>query len=273
MSISDGALDRLGGILEQRYEIEDEIGRGGMGIVYRAYDTVLQRHVALKTHDGRWQQEARVLAELEHPGIVPVHDAGTLADGRPFYAMKLVHGRPLDANGLSVAEALRLFLRICEPVIFAHARGIVHGDLKPTNVMIGAFGEVLVLDWGLACRLGEETTAAGTPAFMAPEPVRTERSDIYSLGKILTVLTPARRPSPVQAIIDHATETDPAGRFACVRDLAGEVARYVDGERVLCHGESIAQAAWRIAKRYQTVVALICAYLLMRVLLYFWLRR
>jgi serine/threonine protein kinase len=114
---------------------------------------------------ARLALEARVLAKLEHPGIVPVHDAGTLADGRVFYVMKFVEGARLDkflATVLSLSERLRLFLRICEALSFAHARGILHRDLKPANIMIGAFGEVLVMDWGLAkmIRVDSETAVA-----------------------------------------------------------------------------------------------------------------
>src|SRR5260370_33375545 len=130
-----------------------------MGAVWAAEDTELGRRVALKVLPV-WDtasselllREARILAGLEHPGIVPVHDAGALSDGRVFYAMKLVHGQRLDQvqASMSRAELLRLFQRVCEPVAFAHARGVIHRDLKPENVMVGEFGEVLVMDWGIA---------------------------------------------------------------------------------------------------------------------------
>src|SRR6202011_2545066 len=97
-------------------------------------------------------QEAEVLARLEHPGIVPVHDAGTLTDGRTFYCMKHVEGQTLDqhVDQLPLRQRLLLFQRIAEPLAFAHSRGIIHRDLKPANIMVGAFGEVLIMDWGLA---------------------------------------------------------------------------------------------------------------------------
>ena len=145
-----------------RYELLSELGRGGMGTVYCVRDTRLDREVALKvlgetaleTDAGeRLAREASALARLEHPGIVPIYDAGVLPDGRPYYAMKLVRGERLDhrlQRSLSIGEALRLLTRICDAVAFAHASGIIHRDLKPQNVMLGAFGEVLVLDWGLA---------------------------------------------------------------------------------------------------------------------------
>jgi serine/threonine protein kinase len=166
--LSDSALERLRDAAETpdlagtRYRLLDRIARGGMGVVYAAEDENLQRRVALKVIDvpatdgdlaNRLIREARVLAALEHPGIVPVHDVGTLADGRVFYTMKFVEGKRLDKyieSVASVPDLLRLFLRICDAVAFAHARGVLHRDLKPANIMVGPFGEVLVMDWGLA---------------------------------------------------------------------------------------------------------------------------
>jgi serine/threonine protein kinase len=166
--LSDDAVSRLQtasalpDLAGTRYRLTKRIGSGGMGTVYLAEDTVLGRRVALKVLDvpggtqefaARLLREAHILARLEHPGIVPVHDAGTLADGRAFYAMKFVEGERLDqlVQGIaSLPDRLRLFQRICEAVAFAHARGILHRDLKPENVMVGPFGEVLVMDWGIA---------------------------------------------------------------------------------------------------------------------------
>ena len=148
-----------------RYRLVEEAGAGGMGTVYVVEDPELRRQVALKVLDlpdpdleARLRREAQVLARLEHPGIVPVHEVGTLADGRVCYTMKLVRGERLDlaaARMPLLGDRLRLFLRITEPVAFAHAQRVVHRDLKPENVMVGAFGEVLVLDWGLAKLLDE----------------------------------------------------------------------------------------------------------------------
>ena len=167
-SLSDKAIERLRAGADEpdlsgtRYRLLERIARGGMGVVYAAEDEKLERRVALKVLDvpgtegdfaNRLMREARVLARLEHPGIVPVHDVGTLADGRVFYTMKFVEGQRLDKfiEGVeSVQDRLRLFLRICEAVAFAHARGVLHRDLKPANIMVGPFGEVLVMDWGLA---------------------------------------------------------------------------------------------------------------------------
>ena len=167
-SLSDSALERLRNGAEApdlagtRYRLLDRLARGGMGVVYLAEDANLERRVALKVLDfpgtdgdlaNRLIREARVLAALEHPGIVPVHDVGTLADGRVFYTMKFVEGRRLDEyieSVVSIPDRLRIFLRICDAVAFAHARSVLHRDLKPANIMVGPFGEVLVMDWGLA---------------------------------------------------------------------------------------------------------------------------
>jgi len=172
--LSDKALERLRegadtpDLAGTRYRLLERIARGGMGVVYAALDEMLDRRVALKVLDvpvadgdlaRRLNREARVLARLEHPGIVPVHDVGTLSDGRVFYAMKFVEGQRLDKHieaVTSLPDRLRLFLRICDATAFAHARGVLHRDLKPANVMVGAFGEVLVMDWGLAKILREQ---------------------------------------------------------------------------------------------------------------------
>ena len=179
-------------------------------------------------------REAQIVARLEHPGIVPVHDVGVLGDGRVFYAMKLVRGERLDeyaAHSESIKERLKKFQAGCDAVAFAHAHGVIHRDLKPQNIMIGSFGEVLVLDWGVAKILRPDRSAAvsleadtlrlpgnapdgssdtdadtthgtiiGTPGYMSPEQARgeiaslDERADVYSLGAILYFLLTKQRP-------------------------------------------------------------------------------
>src|SRR3979490_1033746 len=192
--LSNAALERLRDgakapdLVGTHYRLLERIARGGMGVVYAAEDQNLQRRVALKVLDvpvtdgdlaRRLNREARVLALLEHPGIVPVHDVGTLADGRVFYTMKFVEGNRLDKYIESVAsfpDRLRIFLRICDAVAFAHARGVLHRDLKPANIMVGPFGEVLGMDWGLAKILRAEVSSGVREAdpqatvFEKPEP-------------------------------------------------------------------------------------------------------
>jgi eukaryotic-like serine/threonine-protein kinase len=185
--LSDAAVDHLRWVADRPdlggtpYELAEPIARGGMGTVYRARDRRLDRDVALKVINApapapgeveRMRDEARILARLEHPGIVPVHDLGTLPDGRLFYVMRLVRGRRLDEHARqerSLPALLRLFERVCEAVAFAHAHGVLHRDLKPANVMVGPFGEVLVLDWGLAKLIdhGPEGAPPSPPSSMA----------------------------------------------------------------------------------------------------------
>jgi serine/threonine protein kinase len=316
-------LEMVGGApLGGRYELRGEIGHGGMGIVFQARDHELGRDVAVKVVGGarltaeataRLQREARVLAGLEHPGIVPVHDVGTLDDGRPFYVMKLVRGRRFDewaADGRPLAERLRAFQRICEPVAFAHHRGVVHRDLKPQNVMVGAFGEVLVLDWGVAKLLGatgaaaepaalaqgatppaREGTAAGTvlgtPGFMAPEQARGDvesvgsAADVHALGAILHVLVTGvlpgapearRAPPAVLAIAQRCLAADPAGRYPSATAVADDVACFLDDEPVSAYPEGLFRRLARLAGKYRTPLLLVLAYMLMRAALIFWSR-
>src|SRR6516165_5530500 len=229
-----------------RYRFEKFLARGGMAEVWRGFDTRLARDVALKVllqpvlTDGgfrsRFEEEARHVGRLEHPSIVPVYDLGELPDGRPFFVMKLIHGRTLAemlAARVTPAEDLArwigVFEQVCAAVAFAHARELIHRDLKPSNVMLGEFGEVQVMDWGIAKILAIEPQAApaqpvapppavghattgsggsetlpgeakGTPAFMAPEQARGEASrvgkasDVFGLGGILCVTLTGQPP-------------------------------------------------------------------------------
>ena len=179
-----------------KYELRGRVGRGGMGTVWRAFDRELGREVALKVMNGpdprpggeaRLRTEAQVLARLEHPGLVPVHDLGTLPDGRLFYAMKLVRGRRLDEHVRdlrSAAARLRVFERICEAVAFAHAHGVIHRDLKPQNVMVGPFGEVLVLDGGVAKVLADPRARARRRPPASPE-VDADAATLTAAGTVL----------------------------------------------------------------------------------------
>ncbi len=313
--IPDQVVDRLRETLASpdlsgtRYRAIRLLGRGGMASVWLAEDTVLDRQVALKVlefEDGegnlatRLLQEARIMASLEHPGIVPVHDAGTLADGRVFCCMKYVQGETLErqVRGLeSVSEGLRLMLRVAEPLAFAHSRGVLHRDLTPTNIMIGAFGEVLVMDWGLAkefYRDGKVSTEAslgsssdsvrsraattgivGTPGFMSPEQARGEsasvRSDIFSLGAVLAFTLAKCAPEgkryrlrQLKAICDKAMAADPAARYDSVEALAADVANYLEQRTVTAYRENILERTVRLINRHSTAIVLVLAYLLMR---------
>ena len=235
--------------IAQRYRSLRPLGRGGLGEVFVALDGELNREVALKEiqarHDHhsdtrrRFLLEAEVTGRLEHPGVVPVYGLGRYADGRPFYAMRLIKGKTLtdalnqfhaadkpgrDAGERSLAfrNLLRRFLDVCNTVAFAHSKGVLHRDLKPDNIMLGPFGETLVIDWGLAKVLDRpaddstnasppapgsseqtaETGIAGTPSYMSPEQAEgrtselTRTSDIHSLGAILYVLVTGRLAFP-----------------------------------------------------------------------------
>ncbi len=219
-----------------RYPITGRLGEGGMGLVWQVRDSQLGREVAAKVVSGEAEAltrhkfivEAQVTGQLEHPNIVPVYELATSEEGEPYFTMKRVDGRTFGAilandRTLSgqdgprrLGEDLQVFLKVCDAVGYAHSKGVIHRDLKPDNIMVGSFGEVLVLDWGLAKILGTETdhvaldlpvgplaelasddqqtltgTILGTPAYMPPEQALgqidqlDERSDIYSLGVIL----------------------------------------------------------------------------------------
>jgi eukaryotic-like serine/threonine-protein kinase len=294
--LSDAAVERLRALEDRpdfgatRYELLEEIGRGGMGIVFRGRDTALDREVAIKVtawslaaDAERLRREARTLAALEHPGIVPVHDVGEVADGRIFTVMMLVRGERLDtcAARLPLADRLRLFDRICDTISFAHARGVIHRDLKPANIMIGAFGQVLVLDWGLAlpgAGTGGDVVSGrgGTDGYMAPEQSggnADARSDVYALGAILedlTVDSGSRMLRPLKSVIDRARASEPGARYPDVASLAADVRRFVDGAAVTAHPETLLERSRRVARVYRTPIALVLTYLVMRGLLLFW---
>src|SRR5262245_42074520 len=229
------------------YELVGEIGRGGMGVVYRARDTALERDVAVKLLSQRYPpesifaqrflSEARITGQLQHPGIPAVHQVGSLADGRPFLAMKLIKGSTLEAilkhrtdPAADRGRLLAIFEAVCQAVGYAHAHRVIHRDLKPSNVMVGAYGEVQVMDWGLAKVLGEESAHAdtlmaqqtqawtqvsstpeggsytqagslvGTPDYIPPEQAVgqiervNERSDVFGLGALLAVILTGKPP-------------------------------------------------------------------------------
>lgn len=309
--LSDAAVSRLAAemarpALPLRYVLQEVIGRGGMGVVWRAVDRQLEREVAIKVLGehvdaeaiaGRLQREAQILARLEHPGIVAVHDSGVLNDGRPWYSMRLVRGARLDqaAAGFATAgDALRVMLRLTETIAFAHAQGVLHRDLTPRNVMLGPFGEVLVLDWGVAHeRRGEDPAGServadaatttghgvvlGTPGYMAPEQAAglpaDERSDVYGLGAILRDLLAARSESPVPplaAIRDRALAIEPGARFATALALRDDLIRFLDGGRVTAYRERPLEVIIRVTRPYRTLILLVLAYLVMRVAVLMW---
>jgi serine/threonine protein kinase len=313
--LSDSTVDRLRAAaswpdLDDRYTISGVAGQGGMGTVYVAHDRVLDREVAVKVLDvadrsgaraSRILREAHILGRLEHPAIVPVHDAGTLSDGRTFYVMKLVRGQRLDhvlQPAASIADAsisrsvntqptlsdrLVIFGRILDAVAFAHSLGIVHRDLKPENIMVGSFGEVYVMDWGVALTGGEAATSveapevvAGTPGFMAPEQEHSAavdaRADVYALGGVLHHLLPSTAPPALSAIAEKARRSDVTTRYQTVAALAADLARFRNHEPVDAYRESVAERLLRVYRRYELPILLVFAYILMRAVLLIWAR-
>ena len=339
-----------------KYRLSGLLGRGGMGSVWLAEDGELGRQVALKVVDevdtsgalsARFRREAQVLARLEHPSIVPVHDVGSLPDGRVYYVMKLVRGKRLDdwlADGPPRPAALRLFQRVCEAVAFAHAADVIHRDIKPQNVMVGAYGEALVLDWGLAKQLGQDSddaaapeattapavealeladtihaqpddaaataagTVLGTPAYMAPEQARGEidaldqRTDVWALGAMLYFLLAGQPPfrgasaaevldavknhdpqpldgvrpkvpGPLRSIVARALMKERGARYASAEEMSSDVGRFLDGLPVAAHRETAWEATARLARKYQVVLLLLGAYLLMRMVVMVAFRR
>jgi serine/threonine protein kinase len=245
------------------YELEHEIGRGGMGVVYQVRDVRLGRSVALKVVDED-MAEATTLAQLEHPGIVPLYDAGALVDGRHYYAMRLVRGQCLDewlSAEPGLPARLRAFLRIAEAVSFAHSQGVVHRDLKPQNIMTGPFGEVFVMDWGIA-----RIPAAGTPRYRAPESgdPHDPRIDVYALGRLLEDMAGEAAPAPLRAIASRAAAPQPEGRYASADALAEDVGRFLDGHPVSAYRENVVERLHRFVQRNSVLLLLLGAYLAVR---------
>ena len=241
LTLADNTRDSLPQRDDGRYRFVRSIGFGGMKTVLLVYDAEMQREVAMATMPdwkerppqlvNRFIMEARLTARLEHPNIIPIHDLGRDSSGTPFFTMKYLKGHTLatilrhlkdgdeeTVNAYPLVRLLRIYLRICNAIAFAHSQGIIHLDLKPENVHVGEFGEVQVIDWGLARAIARpeddeknspegdapaiddgrtrDGIAKGTPGFMAPEQaagknrMKDQRTDIYTLGCILyTILT------------------------------------------------------------------------------------
>jgi eukaryotic-like serine/threonine-protein kinase len=231
-SVSASASTPIVSKLTHVYRLGDELGRGGMGRVVRATDDMLGRDVVIKTmlpsasNALRFEREARITARLQHPAIVPIYDLGKTDDQELFYVMRPIPGRSLEAllaSTSDISERLKLlsrFLAAAEAIAFAHHHRVVHRDLKPANIMVGDFGETIVIDWGLAKELDERDAPTpadgpyreaampqltadgaimGTPMYMAPEQARGDavdtRTDVYALGAILYELVTGQRPA------------------------------------------------------------------------------
>ncbi len=252
-SDDDGELAELNLEREHRYEFLDELGRGGMGQVLLARDLILRRDIALKTllpgaskvdqdRRRRLVEEAQVTGILEHPSIIPIYDLGALTSGEPYYTMRVVRERSLEQiirqmaageeDSYSLTQLVSILRQVCLAVHYAHDRGVVHRDLKPENILIGSYGEVFVIDWGVARVFNDELgavslsnmaaeeagTLVGTPQYMAPEQAQghndavDQRTDVYALGAILyeaLTLTPVFRAEHMLSLLFKAVEEDP----------------------------------------------------------------
>jgi WD40 repeat protein len=273
---------------EADYELLDMLGEGGMGVVYTARQASINRTVALKmikshaasdeTQRAKFLSEAVVTGELDHPNIVPIYDLGSNEHGALFYSMKRVEGTPWHKviGQKSLSENLEILMKVADAIGFAHSRGVIHRDLKPENIMLGDYGEVLVMDWGLALPTADfgkhESVYAsaglgGTPAYMAPEMASghgdeiTTRSDIYLLGAILYEIVTGQPPhtgastmtclfnaakndivstTKTGELVDialRAMATNPADRYATVGEFQNAIRDY------MAHSESIALCA------------------------------
>lgn len=289
--LSDGAAGEaarpLGaGGAGARYRLGGELGVGAMGRVRAAYDTLLEREIALKqvrvTGDANAElalrREARVAAGLDHPAIIAVLDAGEDDDGQPFYAMRVVHGRSLDeviADGLDAAARtalVRAVLQVAQAMAYVHARGVVHRDLSPRNVRLGAHGEVVVMDWGLAARVDEAAAQAvvcGTPGYRGPELARGEpaspASDVWSLGALLHLVVVGTAPgaalprrglrAELRSLLARALAPVPAARYPDAGALAADLAAFLDGGAVGAHRDRPWHRVARIARRHPGAIA------------------
>jgi eukaryotic-like serine/threonine-protein kinase len=256
---------------DRRFQPIAELGHGGMGAVFRCHDTRMARDVAVKIQRdpmanprsrARFLREARLQGRLQHPSIVPVYEIQRAADGREFFVMREIDGlslravlvaRKSGASKLGRHGLLTAFSRVCMAIDYCHRQGVLHRDLKPENVMLGEFGEVYVLDWGLAIDTKSVQRGAGTRVYAAPEQLRgeaTERSDVYSLGKILLEIVADSDPPPELVELGRrASSDDPTVRPESARALAESVDSYLEGERDLALRRRLADEAANGAKR------------------------
>ncbi len=272
-----------------RYLVEDVLGEGGNAIVLAVYDARMRREVALKrarspARAARVRWEAWIVAQLDHPSIISVYDGPDDDDHEePFFTMPIVRGQSLasrlETGPHDLPSLLRSLLTVCEAVAYAHAKGVVHADLKPANVMLGEFAEVRVIDWGLAVPVAGSGVDAladrggpprpraagrvGTPGFMSPEQAEGDppdtRSDVFALGQILGVVLErvADAPTPeLRTILRRATDPRREARYDDAGELARDIAAYVHGELVPTHRYSAHERAGRFVRAHAGPLAM-----------------
>lgn len=289
----DPPPDTMAGMELGNYRVRRELGRGGMGTVYLAgrADETFDKQVAIKLVKRgidtdavlkRFWYERRILAALEHPYIAGLLDGGTAPDGRPYFVMEYVDGKPLDIyvreHGLSIEQRCELVSKVCEAVTHAHRNLVIHCDLKPSNVLVTADGTPKLLDFGIARLLsgdpGENTLTgptaplALTPDFASPEQVRgdavTTATDVYSLGKTLAAILPAggELPPDLNTIIGKATREEIDQRYASVADLREDLRRYLTGLPILAREQTVLYRAGKFARRHRAALVTACAVVL-----------
>jgi len=310
------AAELLAPAAGEKYAITGQVGVGGMKTIHRAHDQHADRDVALarlrkdaprSSHELRFLREARITAALEHPNIVPVHEIGLDAANHPYFTMKLLGGEnlhdilthiaaddPTYSRLYPLGRRLEIFQNVCHAIAFAHSRGVVHLDLKPPNIQVASFGEVLVLDWGLAKVLDrglasgieliqlpellrevpKAGTVSGTPGYMAPEQARgdflalDQRTDIFALGAVLQALIngcpPSRNPHPprkvppaLAAIVAKAMTEEPRQRYQQVEDLARDVQAFLGGYAVSAQSVGLGALFWLFVKRHKAISSVI----------------
>jgi serine/threonine protein kinase len=276
--------------LSARYELGHQLEDGGAAAVYEAWDNHLNRAVALKLiEEPRSRQsfesalqEARTLARLEHPGILPVYDAGRRADGSVYYTTRLFHGDALSsffAREASLLERLRVFQRLCDTIAFAHEAGVIHRNLKPQSIRVGHFGEVIVLDWGFSEWLappGAEGSSliAASPRYTAPEQAGGRsrsvdgRADVFALGVILEDLLGNEGSRPLRAIARKASAAEPLDRYQHVIDLAADISRFLDHLPVTAYDQGLIERMQQFGARHRVLLLVLATYILVRVSLF-----
>ncbi|MFW5828935.1 MAG: protein kinase domain-containing protein [Planctomycetota bacterium] len=298
-----------------RYDVIGSIGMGANGQVFAVFDNSFHREIAAKflhprkaersDHFDRFLREARITASLSHPNILPIYDVDVSAGGLPYFTMRKAEGLSLfDAieqaqrRGRPLAELATPFQRasvmvkVCDAIAYAHEQGIIHQDIKPENIIIGAFGDVLLIDWGTAItaedRFADQVKLQGTPAYMAPEQARREyadeRSDVYCLGATLFHLLLHRLPvwskdldtfwemkrqgiiqpptaaerrmasAPLLAIAMRAMAAEPEERYASVDDLRNDLQRYLEGLSISAYSDSLWELTRRIYRRHRATL-------------------
>lgn len=242
-------------VVAGRYRIRGELGAGGMAIVLRALDERLGVEVALKVLrpdlDGPWalrfQREARLHASLRHPGICPVHDLGKLDDGRPFYTMGIVRGRPLPSVVYALRPMVRVLARVAETLAYVHREGIVHGDVSPENVVVEDSGEVTVIDWGLARRAGDPPDAVGTSGYWIDDP--TPAADVHAFGALIRAAVRGE-----DADLSRLARRCRERAFPDARPIADALAGWLDGDARRSQARTLLEEAGRARKARRVVL-------------------